>query len=53
MWLSGKQTPNFRTINLFRSTISTIMKDIIDEVFIQVMELLLDEGLVHLQDYLQ
>ena len=21
MWLSGKQTPNFRTINLFRSTI--------------------------------
>ena len=48
MWISGKQTPNFRTINLFRST---IMKDIIDEVFIQVMELLLDEGLVHLQDY--
>ena len=48
MWLSGKQTPNFRTINMFRST---IMKDIIDEVFIQVMELLLDEGLVHLQDY--
>ena len=30
---------------------STIMKDIIDEVFIQVMELLLEEGLVHLQDY--
>ena len=48
MWISGKQTPNFRTINMFRST---IMKDIIDEVFIQVMELLLDEGLVHLQDY--
>ena len=48
MWISGKQTPNFRTINLFRST---IMKDIIDEVFIQVMELLLEEGLVHLQDY--
>ena len=48
MWLSGKQTPNFRTINMFRST---IMKDIIDEVFIQVMELLLEEGLVHLQDY--
>ena len=48
MWISGKQTPNFRTINLFRST---IMKDIIDEVFVQVMELLLDEGLVHLQDY--
>ena len=48
MWISGKQTPNFRTINMFRST---IMKDIIDEVFIQVMELLLEEGLVHLQDY--
>lgn len=47
MWISGKQTPNFRTINLFRST---IMKDIIDEVFVQVMELLLEEGLVHLQD---
>ena len=45
MWISGKQTPNFRTINLFRST---IMKDIIDEVFVQVMELLLEEGLVHL-----
>lgn len=48
MWISGKQTPNFRTINLFRST---IMKDIIDEVFVQVMELLIEEGLVHLQDY--
>ena len=48
MWISGKQTPNFRTINLFRST---KMKDIIDEVFVQVMELLLEEGLVHLQDY--
>lgn len=48
MWISGKQTPNFRTINLFRAT---KMKDIIDEVFVQVMELLLEEGLVHLQDY--
>ena len=48
MWISGKQTPNFRTINLFRST---IMKYIIDEVFVQVMELLPEEGLVHLQDY--
>lgn len=38
MWISGKQTPNFRTINLFRST---IMNDIIDEVFVQVMELLI------------
>lgn len=48
MWISGKQTPNFRTINIFRST---KMKKAIDEVFTRVMELLLEEGLVNLNDY--
>lgn len=48
LWISAKNTPDFRTINRFRSS---IMKDVIDEVFGEVMKLLIEEGLVHLQEY--
>jgi transposase len=48
MWLSGNNTPDFRTINRFRSS---IMKEIIDEIFKNVLELLIEEGLVKLENY--
>lgn len=48
MWLSGNNKPDFRTINRFRTS---IMKGIIDEVFKSVLELLIEEGLVKLENY--
>lgn len=48
MWLSGNNQPDFRTINRFRSS---VMKDIIDEVFSSVIELLISEGYVKLENY--
>ena len=48
MWLSGNNQPDFRTINRFRSS---VMKDIIDEVFAAVIELLIEEGYVKLENY--
>ena len=48
MWLSGNSQPDFRTINRFRSS---VMKDIIDEVFASVLELLIEEGHVKLENY--
>ncbi|AZR72140.1 transposase [Anoxybacter fermentans] len=48
MWLSGNNKPDFRTINRFRSE---IMKDVIDEVFASVLELLIEEGYVKLENY--
>lgn len=48
MWLSGNNTPDFRTINRFRSS---IMKEIIDEIFKNVLELLIEEGLIKLENY--
>lgn len=48
MWISGKSTPNFRTINRFRSS---VVKDIIDDVFASVIELLINEGYVKLENY--
>jgi transposase len=48
MWLSGNNTPDFRTINRFRSS---IMKEIIAEIFKNVLELLIEEGLVKLENY--
>ena len=43
MWLSGNNTPDFRTINRFRSS---VMKELIDEVFKNVLELFVEEGLI-------
>lgn len=48
MWICAKNTPNFRTINKFRSS---IMNGLVDEVFSSVVELLTEEGLVKLDDY--
>jgi transposase len=48
MWLSGNNTPDFRTINRFRSS---VMKELIDEVFKNVLELLVEEGLVKFENY--
>ena len=47
MWLAGGNTPDFRTLNRFRAE----MKEIIDEVFQQLMEYLLAKGLVKLENY--
>ena len=48
MWLSGSQHPDFRTINRFRSS---RLKEHIDQVFASLMELLVEEGLVKLENY--
>jgi transposase len=48
MWLSGQNRPNFRTINRFRGE---VMKDIIEEVFGSVVELLIEQGHIQLEDY--
>jgi transposase len=48
MWLAGKNTPDFRTINRFRST---ILKDSIETVFTSVVELLLAKRLIKFENY--
>jgi transposase len=48
MWLSGGNTPDFRTLNEFRGR---RMKPVIGEVFYAVVEYLIDRGYVKLEDY--
>jgi len=48
MWLSGENRPDFRTINDFRGS---RMKGVIDEVFAEVLEYLLEAGKVKLEHY--
>jgi len=48
MWLTGMTTPDHNTINRFRKG---QLKDTIKDVFAAVMLLLLEEGLVRLEDY--
>lgn len=48
MWLSGNQQPDFRTINRFRSE---VVKEVIEEIFTAVLELLLEGGYVKLENY--
>lgn len=48
MWLSGNQQPDFRTINRFRSE---VVKQVIEEIFSLVLELLLEEGYIKLENY--
>ena len=48
MWLSGHQTPDFRTINRFRSE---RMKEIIYETFFSIVDLLHEEGLIKFENY--
>lgn len=46
MWLSGMQTPDFRTINLFRGKRLT---GVFDKIFTQIVLLLNEEGLISLK----
>lgn len=48
MWIAGGQKPNFRTINRFRSC---RLKDSMDEIFAQVVELLMASGHIKLENY--
>ena len=48
MWLSGMNRPDHRTINRFRGE---IMKAVIEEVFYQVVEQLLDLGYIDYEKY--
>jgi len=48
MWLSGENRPDFRTINDFRGS---RMKDVIDAVFAEVLEYLIEAGKVKLEAY--
>jgi transposase len=48
MWLSGMQRPDFRTINNFRSG---ALKPIIEKVFSEVLNFLMEEGYVRLENY--
>ncbi|HOT55305.1 MAG TPA: transposase [Bacteroidales bacterium] len=46
MWLSGMQAPDFNTINLSRKN---RLADVIDDLFTQVVQLLVDGQLVSLE----
>lgn len=48
MWLSGHNRPDFRTLNRFRGK---IMKNVMEDVFTSVVELLLEEGYIKLEHY--
>ena len=48
MWLSGNSRPDFRTINRFRGT---VMKEVVEEVFGAVLQLLIEDGYVRLEHY--
>lgn len=48
MWLSGGNRPDFRTINDFRGQ---RMKDVIDAVFAEVLQYLIEAGYVQLEHY--
>ena len=48
MWLSGNQHPDFRTINRFRSS---VVKEVIEDIFAAVVELLMDGKYIRLENY--
>lgn len=48
MWLCGNNTPDFKTINTFRGK---RMKDIILDVFSEIIELLIEQKYINLQNY--
>ena len=47
MWLSGGNKPDFRTINRFRLD----MKDIIEDVFYEIVKLLIEKKYIKMQNY--
>src|SRR5690606_24525432 len=48
MWLSGKNRPDYRTINRVRGK---IMKAVVEEVFYGIVEQLLENGMVDMKSY--
>ncbi|WP_136604998.1 IS1182 family transposase [Paenibacillus dokdonensis] len=48
MWLAGRQRPDFRTLNRFRSE---RMKDVLETVFSAVLQFLADEKYISLEHY--
>ncbi len=48
MWISGGNKPDFRTINMFRGE---TMKAAVREVFVSVLELLVEGGYVKMENY--
>ncbi len=48
MWIAGRQRPDFRTINRFRSE---RMKDVLEFVFTGVLQMLIDAKYVELEHY--
>ena len=45
MWLSGMQTPDFNTINLFRKN---RLSAVVDDIFTQVVKMLVDQKIISL-----
>ena len=48
MWLSGMNTPDFRTINGFRSSKA---KEVIESLFQQMLVFLIDHGYIKMENY--
>ncbi len=48
MWLAGQQSPDFRTINRFRSE---RMKAIIEPLFTELIKLLIDQEYISMDNY--
>jgi transposase len=48
MWISGNSRPDFRTINRFRGE---VLREVMEEIFASVLELLIEEGYVKLEHY--
>jgi transposase len=48
MWIAGRQRPDFRTINRFRSE---RMKELLEKVFTAVLQFLIEENYVKLEHY--
>jgi transposase len=48
MWLSGRQRPDFRTINKFRKT---KLQPVMHEVFISSVKILAESGYVKFENY--
>ena len=46
MWLSGMQTPDFNTINLFRKN---RLASVVDDIFTQVVQMLVDQKIISLE----
>lgn len=48
MFLTGRQTPSYRSVNRFRSV---YLKDMLEEVFTQVLDLLHQEGYIKFDEF--